>query len=160
MKYLIFFLALMFSVGVFAQKPPLDKGLFAPATAGAENLKTYTWTTAMSDTLESEQIQISNPSQEIGLWGLFLKCTGSPTITVKLRYVYEPTVVSNVYNSVAGYTNGTATTVTSFVPANGFESRMDYLNEWWLYNPEGFKIVLIRDSNSEVIFTFGGIKAL
>lgn len=149
MKYL---LLLLIPVMVFSQEPT-RKGMF-------DGLNTKTWLTSESDTIYSDRMTVKRTDQEIGLYSMFVYGTGSTTITVQFQYfVDDPAVYSPVYNTVEGYTNGTSATVTSFSPINGFEARIDN-QTWWRYNPDGFRIVFIRSSNTEVTFTFAGVKAL
>ena len=120
---------------------------------------TYTWTAAMADTLTSEVIQILKPRDEIGMWTMFIKGTGSVNLTAALFQALRPVNISPVSHSVTGYTNGDTDLVSTFQAANGFES---YLSShgWWMFNPDGFKIILTRASSVEVVFTFAGVKAL
>lgn len=149
MKYLLF---LLIPVFIFAQQPT-NRPMFSGAY-------TKTWTTGESDTIYSDRMTVKNTEQEIGLYSLYLAGTGSTTITVKFQYfLKDPATYSPVYNLVQGYTNGTSTLVSSFSPANGFEARIDNM-AWWRYNQDGFRIVLIRSSSTQVTFTYGGIKAL
>lgn len=135
-------------------KDPFIKGLF---TAGAF---TKTWTTAEADTIYTEVVQFRYPEREIGLWGLFMVGTGAVNVTPKLQNVLTGTTYSPVLHSIKGYKNGNASLVTVFQPADGFESRLEYNNRWWVYNPSGFRIELTRATNTQVIWTYAGVKAL
>lgn len=120
---------------------------------------TYTWTAAAANTLTSEIVQIPRPADEIGMWSMFLKGTGAVNVTVALFQSLKPTVLSPVSHSIAGYTNGNAAQVTTFQPANGFETYLS-AHGWWVFNPGGFKIILTRASSVEVVFSYAGVKAL
>ena len=137
----------------------MNNPIITPLFSSDKQDFTYTWTAAMDDTLTSEVILISQPREEIGMWSMFLKGTGSVNITVALFQALQPVNLSPVSHAVTGYTNGNTALVGTFQAAGGFES---YLSShgWWMFNPDGFKIILTRASSVEVVFTFAGVKAL
>ena len=133
---------------------PLNKGLF---TSGAF---TKTWTTGEADTIYTEPFQVITPQKEVGLWSLFMVGTGSVNLSLQLQSILTPGTYSPVLHTIQGYTNGNSSLVSSFVPASGFESYININNSWWLYNPDGYRLAITRDANTEVVFTFAGVKAL
>lgn len=125
-----------------------------------------TWETSEGDIVESDRIIIKKPSDEVGLWSLFIKghATGSPAPVVNLTvslyfYIGDTEIYSGVSHTIRGWTTGSDSYVTQFEISDGFEARLD-TQEWWLYNPDGFKLVFSRDSNNEIVFDYTGVKAL
>ena len=143
---------LLLPVLLFAQKPtwkPLFDGSYSK-----------TWATSESDTIYSDRITVKNTEEEIGLYSLFIYGTGTVNVSVKLQfYVKDPEVYSPVYHEVEGFTNGSSSKVTSFDLDDGFDARID-THTWWMYNPDGFRLVFIRASNVQLTITYGGVRAL
>jgi hypothetical protein len=119
----------------------------------------YTWAAGGGNTLTSPIINIMEKEKEIGYWTLFLVGTGIVDLSIDLYYFLKDGIYSPVAHIIEGYTNGQASKQTSFQPASGFESPLN-THEWWAYNQDGFKIVITRASDVEVIFTHGSVKAI
>jgi hypothetical protein len=129
-----------------------------------DNANTYTWNTGGGNTLNGDLVYYSmrqSPLKEIGLWSLFIHGTGSVNLTPKLQFCVD--AVNETYNPVVitldGYTNGNSAKVQLFAPASGFICNLSAWQDEWLY-AEGFRIVLDRASDTQVVFTNGVIKAL
>ena len=118
------------------------------------NTETYTWTAALADTIYLEDIVFPNPVHEKGFYGLILKGAGAVNVTPQLQYRVASGDYSAVVHTIEGYTNGTTSRVELFAPANGFEGFL-HLQDFWLYNPRGFRIVLTRAANTEVVWSRG-----
>jgi hypothetical protein len=128
------------------------------------NADSYTWNTGGGNTLNCALIDYSkkkSPHYEVGLWSLFIHGAGAIVMTPKLQFCVD--IVNETYSPVIitldGYTNGTSAKVQAFTPANGFICNLSAWQDEWLY-ADGFRIVLDRASDTQIVFTNGVIKAL
>jgi hypothetical protein len=120
----------------------------------------YTWEAGTGNTLSSNWLTHKDPTQEIGVWTLFMVGTGAVNLTMNLyfRMGEGSTIYSPVAHAVGGYINGQTSAQTTWQAANGFEAHL-HKNSWWTFNPDGFKLILTRASDVEVDLTYAGMKA-
>lgn len=119
----------------------------------------YTWATGGGNTLTSPLITIMEKEKEIGNWTLFLAGNGAVNLTIKLYYFLRDGIYSSVGHVVEAYINGEVEKQSTFLIADGIDAPLN-AQDWWLYNPDGFKLVITRASDVQVIFTHGSVKAI